>query len=287
MTSRWMAMPSSPNCMNQKRLVMRRFLNIFLVAAFAITCAWPQASTGSVSGSVRDPSGAVIPNAEVTLTNADTNVALTTKTNEAGLYSYPGVVSGPYRLVVTAPGMEKYEGTFSLQVAQEMVIDPAMKVGQASTTIRVVDVTPLVTVENATVASNMEHARIEQLPMKGRMPNSLMAALPPMGIFRAYGAPADAIEWVLDGSVVTDRRWNMSLFAQAPGVGAFQEFTVESNAVSAKFTRPTSVIVSTKNGTNQLHGTVYEINRNNGIGLARARTDYYTKAPELNRNEFG
>jgi hypothetical protein len=137
----------------------------------------------------------------------------------------------------------------------------------------------------------METARIEQLPMNGRELNTLVATLPGLdasgAAFRAYGAPSDAMEFVVDGAVVTDRRWNMSLFAQQPGVGAIEEFTVDSNAVDAKYTRPTSIIVSTKNGTNQLHGTAYEVNRNNGIGLARARTDYYTKAPELNRNEYG
>src|ERR1035441_4336767 len=79
----------------------------------------------------------------------------------------------------------------------------------------------------------------------------------------------------------------MALFSQNPGMGSYGEFTVTDNAVSAKYTRPTNVIVSTTGGTNQIHGTAYETARNNGLGLARARTDYFTKAPELIRNEFG
>jgi hypothetical protein len=79
----------------------------------------------------------------------------------------------------------------------------------------------------------------------------------------------------------------MSLFSQAPGVGAVQEFTVDSNAVSAKHSRPSNVIVSTKSGTSAFHGSAYETHRNNAIGLARARTDFYTRPPKLIRNEFG
>jgi hypothetical protein len=266
---------------------MKRLTVCLILVLFALQCAWPQASTGTVSGTVRDQSGGVIPNADVSLTNTDTNVLLKSRTNESGLYFFQGVIAGPYLLSVTAPGMDKFEGALQVQVAQSVVVAPVLKPGQITTSISVADITPLLTVDNATVSSGLEHARIEQLPMNGRMLNTLTSTLPGIEGLRAYGAPSDAIEWVLDGAVATDRRWNMSLFSQNPGVGAFQEFTVESDAVSAKYTRPTNVIVSTKNGTNSFLGSAYEINRNNGVGLARARTDYYTKAPQLNKNEFG
>jgi hypothetical protein len=86
--------------------------------------------------------------------------------------------------------------------------------------------------------------------------------------------------------VVTERMWSGSPSIE-PGLDSVQEFVVESNAVSAKLSRPTNIIVSTKSGTNGLHGDIFETNRNNGIGLARTRTDVYSKAPKLNRNEFG
>ncbi len=62
---------------------------------------------------------------------------------------------------------------------------------------------------------------------------------------------------------------------------------MENNASSAKFTRPTSVIMSTKSGTNAVHGSAFETTRNNSIGLARSRTDFYTQAPHLIRHEYG
>ena len=72
-----------------------------------------------------------------------------------------------------------------------------------------------------------------------------------------------------------------------PGLDSVQEFTIVSNAVSAKYSRPSEVVISMKSGTNALHGSAFETNRNNAVGLARSRTDNYTKAPYLNRNEYG
>src|ERR1044071_109871 len=69
--------------------------------------------------------------------------------------------------------------------------------------------------------------------------------------------------------------------------GRFLEIRVESNNSSAKFTRPTSIMLTSKSGTNQIHGAAFETNRNSGIGVARRRQDTFTKAPFLNRNEFG
>jgi hypothetical protein len=272
---------------------MQKWFILVLILAAILPCAWPQASTGTVSGTVRDQSGAIIPNTQVMIVNTATNVTSNTRTNDAGFYFFPGLIPGPYRLTVEVPGMQKYEGTLTLQAAYSAVIDPVMRPAQATTTVEVTDVTPMVTVDNALVRDTIEHARIEQLPINGRTLNALIVTLPGAegtggeAGHRSFGAPGQAQEWIVDGAVVTDRRWNMSLFAQVVGMGAVQEFTVDTGAVSAKHSRPSNVIISTRSGTNQLHGTAYETHRNNAIGLARARTDYYDKAPQLIRNEFG
>jgi hypothetical protein len=266
---------------------LRRYL---ILAVILIPSAWSQASMGSVGGTVRDQKEAFIPNAQVVIANSETNVTSATRTNETGVYLFPALIPGSYRLSIQVPGMEKYEVACTVQVAQSVVIDPVLKVGQTTTSVEVKDVTPVVTVDNPTVSATLEHARIEQLPINGRQLNTLILTQPGLDNTkgqRAFGAPSDAIEFVLDGAVVTDRRYNMALFSQNPGVGAYQEFTVADNSISAKYSRPTNFIVSTRSGTNQLHGTAYETARNNGLGLARSRTDFYTNAPELIRNEFG
>ena len=272
---------------------MKRSLTLILGLALLVSSAWPQASTSSVSGTVRDMSGAVVPNATAVIVGAETDVTLTTKTNDAGVYFFPAIIAGTYRISVEAPGMEKFRGDFIVRAAQNAVIDPVLKPGGVTTAVDVSDVTPLIAVDNAVVADTMEHARIEQLPVNGRQLNTFQTLLPGAegtggtNGFRLFGQPAQAEEWIVDGAVVTDRRWNMSLYSQAPGVGAVQEFTVLADAVTAKYTRPVNVVVSTKSGTDRLHGTAYETIRNSAIGVARRRQDTFTKAPHLVRNEFG
>src|SRR6185312_13388737 len=99
----------------------------------------------TVSGTVRDESGAVVPKASVTLTNSATNIVSKTTTNTEGIYFFPGVVPGPYGILVEAPGMQKFEAKLTVQVQQSAVVDTVLKVGQAATAVTVQDVTPMVT----------------------------------------------------------------------------------------------------------------------------------------------
>jgi hypothetical protein len=265
---------------------MRRVLALLVLALVIAPCAWPQASTGSVSGTVRDQSGAVIPGAAVVLTNTETNVKSRTPTNETGFYMLPGVTPGSYRLEIEQPGMQKFEVAATVQVARSIVIDPVLKPGQTSTTVEVQDVTPMVTVDSPALAHVLERARIEQLPINGRSLTSLLVTIPGMEGERAYGMRSGSQEMVLDGSMMADRLWG-GFERRQPGLDSIQEFKVENNNSSAKYTRPTTILASTKSGTNQIHGSLFETNRNNGVGKARQRQDSYKKAPFLNRNEFG
>jgi hypothetical protein len=252
----------------------------------AAPLAWSQGSTATVSGTVRDQTGAVIPGATVSLTNRNTNVASKGTTNEAGFYVFPGTLPGPYLLAVEASGMQKFEGALVVQVQQSAVVDVTLKVGQTATEVAVQDVTPLIQVDNPTLGHVLERARIEQLPINGRAVTSLLQTVPGMEGTRAYGLRDGSHELVLDGAALSDRLWGGTVRRQ-PGLDTIQEFKVENNSSSAKFTRPTTMVMTTKSGTNQIHGTAFETNRNNAVGKARSRTDNYTKAPFLNRNEFG
>jgi hypothetical protein len=228
----------------------------------------------------------VVPNASITLTNTATNTNQATTANEVGFYIFPDVVPGAYHLSAQSPGMQKFEGAFVVRVTQRVVIDPALQPGQTLTEVEVKDITPLVATDNATVSTTLERERINQLPVNGRSLNTMLGNIPGFEGDRLNGIFNDATEWVLDGAVVSDRRWNGAPSTQPP-MDSIQEFTVVSNSSSAKYSRPAEIVVSTKSGTNLLHGTVFETIRNNGIGLARARTDFYTKPPYLNRNEYG
>src|ERR1044071_2417237 len=154
---------------------------------------------------VSDKTGSVIPGAAVVLTNADTNVTQSTKTNEVGFYFYAGVIPGPYRLSVDFRGLQKFEGTFAAQVSQSVVVDPVLKAGSTTEHVEVVDVTPMVTTDNPTVRNTLEHARVEQLPINGRNVTTLLSTLPGYEGGRVFGSPTDGQEWILAGAVISDR----------------------------------------------------------------------------------
>src|SRR5688572_17266973 len=257
-----------------------------VVLLFLVAAAWPQAGTAIVSGTVRDQTGAVIPNAPVGLTGIATNVSSTTRTNEAGLYFFPGVLVGEHRLTLEFPGMERFEGTFAVQVGQRVVIDPVLKPGQAATTVDVKDITPLVNTTNPTLRTTLERERIEQLPINGRSITNLLSTIPGYEGGRLFGTPAASQEWILDGAVVSERRWSTGS-PQQPPLDMIEEFTVEANAISAKLSRPVNIVLSSRSGGSRFHGTAFETHRNNALGLARSRTDFYDRAPQLIRNEFG
>lgn len=256
---------------------------IFFLAAPSLHA---QTSTASLKGTVRDQTGAVIPGVAIVLTNSETSAAWRVSTNEAGIYVFPAVVPGPYRLTAAAPGMQTYEVTLTLQVQQSAVVDPELRPGQTTTHIEVQDVTPVVTVDSPTLGQVLERQRIEQLPINGRSIASLLVTVPGMEGNRAFGLRDASQEFVLDGSPVSDRNAGGNI-RRPPGLDTVQAFKVETNSSSASFTRPTSVIISTRTGTNQFHGAAFETHRNNAIGKARQRQDFYEKAPHLVRNEFG
>ena len=216
-----------------------------------------------------------------------------TKSNEVGFFAIPPVVPGSYEIKVELAGMQTWESKFLLQVGQTAEISPILRVGAVTTQISVAEGAPLVPTTDATLSENLEHTRIEQLPSDGRsIANLVMLATP--GLFGGQDGSInpinmglrDAVELYQDGAVIKNRDvgdWSGRL----PGVDSVEELRVETSMSSAQFDRPGSVILSTKSGTNSVHGSLFETNRNSGVRIARRRQDYYTKPPHYVRNEFG
>src|SRR6266478_6022399 len=228
------------------RLALSPVLRLGVMSLFVITallvvpCGWSQGTMGAVSGTVRDPSGAVIPNVALVLTNTATNVVVNTVTNEVGFYIFPSVVPGSYTLSAQSAGMQKFEGAVTLRVAERLVIDPALTPGATATAVEVKDITPLVATDNPTVSATLERERISQLPINGRSLGSLFSQLAGVEGTRFNGIINDATEFVLDGASLATRRWGGGDY---PGLDAVQEFTIVSNAVSAKYSRPSEVVI--------------------------------------------
>jgi len=270
---------------------MKKLTRSLLWLSFLLTLerTWPQAGISTVRGVAHDQSSAMVPSAVVTLTNADTNVKRSTVTNGAGIYVFPGVVPGPYRITMSAPGFQNFEGALTVSVQQDAVVDGTLTLGQAVSQVDVKDVTPMVQVDSPTLGHVLERQRIEQLPINGRSYQGLLATVPGVdstGIPQAYGMRTNTSVTLFDGTAVNEtyEGWD---FSRPPGLDSIAEMQVEVNNSSAKFTRPMTIILSSKSGTNGFHGALFETNRNSGYGVARRRQDLFTKPPYQNRNEFG
>ena len=265
--------------------MMLGFISLLAVAGFA----WAQTGTGNIQGTVKDSTGAVVPGAKVSTVHTQTARAYTTASTQLGFYLFPSVQVGRYEITVETPGMETWKGQLNLQVGQTAEVNPTLKVGATVTEITVAgDVTPLVTTTSPTLATVVERNRIEQLPLNGRFIQNLIFAIPGFesgSVPRVFGLRY-AVELLQDGAVLMNRQWQQ-IPVRPPGLDTIDEFRAETSISSAKLSRPGTIILTTRAGTNNVHGSVFETTRNNGMGLARRREDFYLKAPHLVRHEFG
>src|SRR4030095_4799273 len=266
-----------------------------LLTLLVVPVAWPQGGTSTVRGLVRDQVQAVIPGAKVTLTNTGTAVARESQTNESGLYVFPAVTPGPYRISVEFPGLQKFEGNLQVQTSQDASVDVALQVATGVTSVEVQDVTPMMQTDSPSLGHVLERQRIEELSGLGRGYQNLLQTVPGVtwsshghgvgGRMQAYGLPTGSNMIVLDGAPINEtyEGWDMP---RTPDLDTLQEIKVEVNNSSAKYRGTTSVIMSTRSGTNQFHGSLFE-NQRNSYFAARRRQDVFLKAPLDNRNEFG
>jgi len=262
---------------------MRRFILIGVLSG-ALAVAFAQTG-GQITGEVRDPSGALIPNASVTVTNTATNVARTTETNGAGLYSFPDLSPGRYDVKVVAAGFDTtVKAGIELQVQQTARADFALMVGQAIQTVEVAANAALLSTENATVGTVIEEQRIMDLPLNGRSYFSLVGLSP--NVTTGFTAAAQASgrlggsrgsltiavtggrstweNFTLDGITNTDIDFNTYILQ--PSVDALQEFKVQSGIYPAEFGRELGQVnAATKPGTNEFHGALWEFLRNDKL----------------------
>ena len=268
---------------------------VCLLFVVSLGALWAQTGAGSIQGTVRDQSGAVIQNAKVVLVHVETANTFNTVSNQAGFFIFPSVQSGKYRVTAESPGMEKWQGELQLQTGQEAVVGPMLKVGGTATEVTVAgDVTPLVTTTSPTLATVVDRERIEELPLNGRFIWNLLLVTTPgleQGDYGAqnaqpYGLRDTTMQFVQDGASIKDASIG-AIARRPPGMDTIQEYRVEMSVPSAKYASPATTIISTRNGTNEWHGSLFYTGRNNGFGVARARQDFYTKPPQYILNEYG
>ena len=230
--------------------------------------AHAQTSRGTVSGTVTDQSGAVVPNAAVNLTNQETNVSRATTTNEEGFYRFDAVDPGPYSVKISAAGFGDVTKT-NVQVlaGQTADVGAQLAVGQQTVTIDVTaEAGALLQTESPVRGGNIEQQRIVDLPIASRNPVTLALTLPGVtsnrggfgvGTFSVNGARGRSNNFLIDGTENNDISVAGQGF-QITNPDAVQEVSVQTSNFDAEFGRAGGAVINviTRGGTNDFHGTL-------------------------------
>ena len=282
----------------------------FLTVAGFLLCMLPvqlqaQLSAGSISGLVTDPAAAIVPRAKVQIRNQATSITSETTTNEIGFYVFTGVLPAVYDLTVTAQGFNQFvlRGV-QLLVNQGSRLDVKLQLGGVTERIEVVgSAAPLMESVSSKVGTIVETKQIMELPLNGRQfaqlilltPGALPISLGQSASFKVQlgsGSYSPVINgqrsrfqtYSLDGAENNDPMFNS--YSINPSVDAIQEFTVQSRGSAGDYGRSagSNVIVVTRSGTNEFHGSAWEYFRNTKLD---ARNFFDPKRPDYKQNQFG
>ena len=284
----------------------------FLLACAALcsaASAYGQATSAQINGKITDPTGAAVPGATVTLANVDTGLRRETNSNEQGNYAIPLLSPGSYRVTVIKSGFKPVTRSgISLAVDQTARIDVILELGTVSESVEVVAATPLISQDTSALGQVIDNSKVVNIPINGRSPfrlaqltTNVLTAPSANGQFgdvpvntaddsmiSINGGRARSNEVLIDGIPSTTGFVNQ--MTTIPNVDSTQEFKVQSNSLSAEWGRFGGGVinVSTRAGTNSLHGSVYEFLRNSALDS----NEFFNKRagkdkPPFRMNQFG
>ena len=287
-------------------MIMKFASRLFLLVVLSGLVSLAQGPTGTISGTVTDPSGAVLPNSSVSVVNVATGVARKVQTDQVGLYTFPALPPGVYNITVERTGFQtELRSNITLQVQQSARMDFSLKVGQASQTVNVAADAALLSQEDSTIGQVVENKRIVELPLNGRSYLQLATlsagatnSSPPSQGSSFQGGVRGAASltingqrngfnhFTLDGVENTDPNFNS--YVLQPSIDALQEFKIQAATYPAEYGWAVSQInVDTKSGTNQLHGTAFDFLRNSWFDAKNYFDSASAPIPVFRRNQFG
>ncbi len=279
-----------------------------LFASLSMGWAFGQAEAGSISGTVRDASGAVIPGAQVTATSVATGAARTTKTGDAGEYHIPGLTPGSYGITVTSGNFAPFKTQIEVTVGGAATADAQLTVGTQATTVEVATGSTQVNTQTQELSQLVDTHQLAQLPSLTRNPYDFVVLsgnvsngdnttnsfnsyqnLTSRGVgYSINGQRQSGTEILLDG--VENITWFSDQVGEQIPVDAVQEYSVITNNFSAEYGRASGGVVNltSKSGTNAFHGSVWEYNRLSAY-TANTYDNVVHGQPkgEYTRNQFG
>jgi hypothetical protein len=274
-----------------------------MMLRLASTAGWAQGITGSITGTVTDSSGAVIPEAKVTIMQVETNATHIATTSPVGTYDVTLLPPGHYNVKVEKAGFRTTEQRgITLAIDQTVESDLKMAIGSEQQTIVVTSAGPLIQTETSSVGDVVDGQAIQNIPLNGRLSVIGLLALAPgvqgagtqdglplngitpsigTGSRNSYGGFGSTLDGVVNAEVTLERAE-----PEVPSLDALSEFKVTTAGAPAEFNQPAQFIVATASGTNHYHGGLFEFNRSKGMSAK----DYFSGAlprPSFERNEFG
>ncbi len=283
-----------------------------LVLLLTSPMLFAQGTTGTITGTVTDPSGAPINGASVTVRSVDTNAAHTVVTSNTGTYTVPMLPPGSYDIKVEAPGFSVFQRKSTVlamdQVAQ---INVALKIGSNQEVVEVTSSAPILQTEQSSVGLVLDSHDLQNTPLNGRLSLYSMFQLMPgvqnlayaQDTFPRYGVTLSigstrrnsygSMGQTLDGTANMEKYLERTL-VEVPSLDALSEFKMITTGAPAEFSQQSQIIVATKSGSNQYHGELLWFNRSKGLNAKTDNITYThlqaetknTRAP-YERNEFG
>src|SRR6516225_502850 len=271
--------------------------------------AQAQVAGAGLSGTVTDPSGALIPSAQISIKNTATGVVRAVTTDTAGFYIAPNLLPGTYEITASAPGFATVVQTgITLTVGGQQVLNLAMRVGQATEKVQVIGEAPAVQLATASVSAEVNATTVRELPLNGRAWTDLatlqtgvnaVSMLQPtfeVGTDRGNrgfgaqlsisGARPQENNYRLDGVSLNDygNGGPGNVLGGNMGVDAIQEFSVLTSNYSAEYGKTAGGVVNaiTRSGTNAFHGSVYEFFRNSALDAA----NFFENSGGLKKSPF-
>jgi hypothetical protein len=281
-----------------------------IISLCAAVCALSQVNNASLSGLVSDSSQAVISGVSVTVKNKSTNVSRRVKTDGTGYYSFATLPVGEYEVTAEQTGFQTAVEEVTLQTAQKARRDFTLAVGQVGTTVEVQSTAVQFSPDDATLGTVVDNSYVSKFPLTLRSWDDLLNLVAGVqgsryteqsgatsagrtGGFNVHGVRSLQNNFILDGvdnNTFSENVQELSTQAVRPSVDDIQEFKVITNPYSAEYGRSpgAAVVVTTKGGTNQIHGLLYEYLRNSALDA----NDFFSnrnglRKPENQRNQFG
>jgi hypothetical protein len=263
-------------------------------------------STATLSGSITDPSGAVVPQAKVTVHGIATGLDRVVTSDSAGDYTVPSLLPGNYSVTVEASGFAIYRVTsVTLQVAQTVTVNAQLGVASTGEVVKVQGATPIINAATVTMSQVIDQKTVQQMPLNGRhfldltnltpgtvvppVTGSLTSASRGLGAnsYDTAGQREDSVNFMINGVNLNDASQNQITFQ--PSINTTSEINISNSTYSAEYGRSSGSIVNvaTRSGTNAFHGEAFDYLRNNYFDAR----NYFNRKPNPQnsfiRNNFG